>query len=74
MKEVLPLKISLQRTVPLCLFPLSIVRFWFVSFFFCFVSLFLSNDTSENSNGVAMPLSHIPAVNGEMRQNTSSGT
>ena len=46
MKEVLPLKISHQRTVPLCLFPLSIVRFWFVSFF-SFVSLFLSNDTFQ---------------------------
>ena len=46
MKEVLPLKISLQRTVPMCLFPLSIVRFWFVSFF-SFVSLFLSNDTLQ---------------------------
>lgn len=46
MKEVLPLKISLQRTVPLCLFPLSIVRFWFVSFFL-FFSLFLSNDTLQ---------------------------
>lgn len=51
MKEVLPLKISLQRTVPLCLFPLSIVRFWFVSFFlfcfFVFIKRYLASSSTQ---------------------------
>ena len=56
MKEVLPLKISLQRTVPLCLFPLSIVRFWFVSFLlFCFfvsIKRYLASSSTQRQGNV----------------------